>query len=149
MGKTVERIALGIVAVLVALPLLAAAGPGLIGSAVKVNGPAAESLTCSFPIDHVCPGNGNRLEEQARQRQTTPTTTPTPTPRPYGPPNGPVRPLPSVTPAAPPPEPPRVVGEGTGGILGGGNGGLLGKIIPSIGPVIQGGLKAIGPGVAP
>lgn len=140
MGKEVGRVVLWCLAgVFLLLPIAAAAGPGLVRAAVTTNAPAASELTCSFPVNHVCPANGNKLDEQARQRQTTATSTPQP--QPYGPANGPIRPLPSVTPAAPPEPTPRAIGESTGG--------LLGKLIPELAPVIEGGLKAIGPVPAP
>lgn len=148
MSKDVTRVVLwGLLGVFVILPLGMRYGPqyltNMTVAAVKANAPSAADATCSAPINHVCPANANKLDEQARQRQQATSATTIPVPQPYGPANGPIRPLPSVRPVAP--------AEPTGGRPQLGDapeGGLIGKI-PEIGKALEGGLKEIAPVASP
>jgi hypothetical protein len=139
MARPVRTVLWIAAAIFLGLPLLAAIGPGLVGGAFRMNAPAADELTCSFPVDHVCPANANRLEDEARRRSTATTAAP----RSWPEPNGNVRELPSVAAARPQAPPPRLPLQAPGG-----GGGILGQL-PVVGRALTEGLKALPSGAVP
>lgn len=149
MSGTAKTILWGVVLVLFGLPLLATFSGPLLNTALRSNAPAAGELTCNpAPLpDHICPANGNRLDEQRSQRATPPTSAAA-EPQPYGPANGKVHPLPSVADAQPEAAGraslPQIGETATGGPLGG----LIAEL-PAIGPALSQGLKALPAAGAP
>lgn len=138
-GHVLLWLGVAVVALVLIGPSLAAKGTNAaIKAGVQTATETATGVCAEDGLNHACalPANGNRM--------ATPPPTTIPVPKPYGPPNGPVRKLPSEMPppTMPPADEPVLSGPSGGGPLG-----ELLEQVPEIGPALEGGVQALGPGL--